>query len=151
MPGKTQFTGAVFVFHRQSVYDAIRGDSVYPFRGGIHFGPAHCFMGGDDLAVDIGTIDPVAVYQGQLAHAGSGQNFGHIAAHAADAEYGHMTVLKPLDGGAAQQHFRPDQFFFHGASSFHKTPALDSKAGVFFCIQPTAFRPKVCTLALAPS
>ena len=74
-------------------------------------------MGGQQLPVQVGQANCVAVDEGQVTDARPGQRLHHIAPHAANTEDCHMGVFQPLHGILPQQHGCAKKLFVHRDSS----------------------------------
>ena len=67
-------------------HHAIRIDIQNPLLRHIHLQFSHTGVGCQNLTIDVGDADGVAVNQIQLPHTAPGQSLYRIAAHAADAK-----------------------------------------------------------------
>ena len=95
------------------VDDGAGGDVPATAGGDLRLGLAHGGVEGAELAVDVGDADGVLIHQRQLTYAGAGQDLGGIAAHAAQAEHGHMGALQALQRRLAQHHLGAQKLFVH--------------------------------------
>ena len=98
--------GLRLVFLGQNGEAAFRVDVRRTFRHGLGLGPAQGGDRGFRLPVQVGKAHLVMVDEGERAHAGAGQGLGAPAAHAAQAEYGHVGGVQPRHAFPAQEHFR---------------------------------------------
>ena len=79
----------------------------------IHLVFAHRFAGGQDLAVQVGQADLVVIDKIKRADTAAHKRFTDIAAHAADAEHGHMRTLQLFHGLRAEQKLRSRKLIEH--------------------------------------
>ena len=87
---------------------------MYPGGHGLRLGLALGGPEGLDLPVQIGHANLVVVNESERAHAGPSQSLSGPAAHAAQAEHGHVGGGKALHGIGAQHHLRAQKLFLHG-------------------------------------
>ena len=109
--------GRGLVTEAEGVKRAVRVDGRRPCRGRVRLGLADGVYGGQKLAVQVGGADHVLVNEGELAHPGPCQGLGGVAAHPAQAQYGHMGGLETVYGGVAQHQRGAGKGRVHGGSS----------------------------------
>ena len=88
------------------VHHGVRVDIMDALFRHIHLVFAHRFVGGQDLAVQVGQADLVVINQVQRANAAACQCFHRIASNTANAKHGHTGVVQPLHCLLAKQQLR---------------------------------------------
>ncbi|OPY87429.1 MAG: hypothetical protein A4E71_01007 [Smithella sp. PtaU1.Bin162] len=94
----------------------IDGEQAYP--AGLDFGRADICRQSNQLAVDIGCLDDIAINDAELAYAGTDKGFCGIGTYPAQTDYRDSRLLQPFESDTAVEHDAPGKkiaihVFFH--------------------------------------